>query len=163
VMLSAETAIGRYPVAAVRMLRRVVAATEAEFAVRMSLERLRSAASAPADAVSFAACQLAVRLDARAIVAPLHDVAAVLAIARLRPSAPFVVVAGAGRLLRQLALVRGVAPLDCAEADPDARLARAREWVFASGLAQRADPAVLVFNSHAGQGTADSLRAVRLE
>jgi pyruvate kinase len=162
VMLSAETAVGRFPVGAVRMLRRVIAATEAEYAAGMSLERLRSAAVAPADAVSFAACQLASRLDARAIVAPLHDAAAVLAIARLRPGAPLVVVAGAGRLLRQLALVRGVAPLECSDADPDARLVRARDWLFASGLARHGDPAVLVFGSHPGHGTADSLRTVRL-
>jgi pyruvate kinase len=162
VMLSAETAIGRFPVAAVRMLRRVIAATEAEYAAKMSLERLSSAAGAPADAVSYAACQLAARLDARAIVAPLHEAAAVLAIARLRPSAPLVVVAGAERLLRQLALVRGVAPLAFAAADHDARLGRARDWLLASGLARSGDPAVLVFDSRPGHGTADSLRTVCL-
>ncbi|MDP2330615.1 MAG: pyruvate kinase, partial [Reyranella sp.] len=164
VMLSAETAIGRFPVAAVGILQRVLAAAESEYAGRMGLERLRSASAAPADAVSFAACELAARLDARAIVAPVSDAAAALAIARLRPRAPLVAIVGAEALWRRLAMVRGVAPLLGLEAtDPRACLEQARDWLFARGLAQRGDPAVLVFSADPAHATADSLRTVRLE
>lgn len=164
VMLSAETAVGRYPVPAVRILHRVLAATETEYAGRMALERLRTAPGSPADAVSFAACELAVRLDARAIVAPVREPAAILALARLRPRAPLVALAASERLWRRLAMVRGVAPLLGPEAaDPRAGVARAAEWLFARGLAQRGDAAVLLHCSDPAQGSADSLRTVRLE
>jgi pyruvate kinase len=164
VMLSAETAVGRFPVPAVRILQRVCSATETEYAGRMAFERLRAAPGSPADAVSSAACELAVRLDARAIVVPAREPAAVLAIARLRPRAPLVTIAASERLWRRLAMLRGVAPLLGSGAnEPRASLERARDWLFARGLAQHGDPAVLVFNSAPAHGTADSLRTVRLE
>jgi pyruvate kinase len=164
VMLSAETAVGRFPGAAVRILQRVLSAAEAEYAQRMALERLRSAPSSPEDALSFAACELAARLGARAIVAPARDVAAVLAMARLRPRAPLVTIAGSERLWRTLAMVRGVAPLLCAgAAEPRAWVACARDWLFARGLAQPGDPVVLLYASDPVQRAADSLRTVRLE
>jgi pyruvate kinase len=162
VMLSAETAVGRFPVPAVRILQRVLAATEAEYAGAMALGRLRDSAGAPADAVSFAACELAARLDARAIIAPVHDAAAVLAIARLRPRAPVLALTRSEALWRRLAMVRGVAPLLQTGGDERADLALAREWLSGRGLAQAGDPAVLVFVSEPGRAVADSLRTMSL-
>ncbi len=163
VMLSAETAVGRFPAAAAAMLRRVVSVTEDEYAAAMALERLQSAPASPEHAVAFAACQLAARLEARAIVAPARDLASILAIARLRPRSPLVALAPSERLWRSLAMVRGVAPLLCTEPEPGAWLGRARDWLFARGLAQRGDPAVLLFSSGTAHAAADSLRTARLE
>jgi len=163
VMLSAETAVGRFPAAAAAILRRVLSATEAEFASGMALERLKSAPGSPAEAVSFAACQLAARLDARAIIAPAREIATVLSIARLRPRAPIVILTPCERLWRSLAMVRGVAPLHCAGTEPGAWLERARAWLFSRGLARSGDPAVLLFSADKTQAAADSLRTVRLE
>jgi pyruvate kinase len=164
VMLSAETAVGRFPTAAVRILQRVLSATEAEYAPRIALARLRSAPDSAADAVSFAGCQLAARLGARAILAPVRDAAAVLAIARLRPRAPLVALTADERLWRSLAMVRGAAPLLVPGAAATAAgLAAARDWLFARGLARNGDPAVLVCASDPAQAAADSLRTVRLE
>jgi pyruvate kinase len=155
VMLSAETAVGRHPAAAVRILRRVLAAAEAEHAGRMALERLRSAPGTSADAVAFAACELAARLDARAIIAPVRDPATALALSRLRPRAPLVLTTGSERLWRTLAMVRGAAPLmGCG-------VEAGREWLFARGLAQAGDAAVLIYASDPAQ-PADSLRSLRL-
>jgi pyruvate kinase len=69
VVLSAESAIGRRPASAVRILQGVFAVTEAEYAARMAAENLQTAPSAgPDQAAAFAACQLAERLDAKAII-----------------------------------------------------------------------------------------------
>ncbi len=164
VMLSAETAVGRFPAAAVRILQRVLAATEAEYASGMALERLRSVPGSTDDATSFAGCELAARVEARAIVAPVRDAAAVLALARLRPRAPLVMITGSERLWHSLAMVRGAAPLLCPRAvEPGAWIACARDWLFARGLAQRGDPAVLLYSSDPTHAVPDSLRTVRLE
>jgi pyruvate kinase len=164
VMLSAETAVGRFPVRAVQILQRVLSATEGEYAERIAIDRLRAAPGSPAQAVSFAACQLAAQLDARAIIAPAREAAAVCAIARLRPRAPLVMVVTSEPLWRKLAMVRGVAPLLAPEAGgPEAWLRRARDWLYARGLAQRGDPAVLLHAADPSQSIADSLRTVRLD
>ena len=170
VMLSAETAIGRFPVAAVRVLRRVIAATENEYGDRMALEQMHSRAAGPRDdAMSFAACLLAARLGARAIIVRVRTMTTALAIARFRPQAPLVMVADSARLYRSLALVRGVSPLFSATsgavnegAGPEACLSQAREWLISQGLAQPGDQAVLVFASGTAHDKADTLRTVHL-
>ncbi|MGH8763612.1 MAG: pyruvate kinase [Nitrosospira sp.] len=170
VMLSAETAIGRSPIAAARMLYRVLAATEKEYGERMALEQMHSrTAGPPDDAMSFAACLLAARLGLRAIIVRVHTMAAVLAIARFRPQAPLVMVADSERLYRSLALVRGVSPLFLAaaaaadeEAGPEACLAQASAWLTSQGLAQPGDQAVLVSASGTAHDKADTLRIVHL-
>lgn len=171
VMLSAETAIGRFPVAAVRFLERVLAATEKAYGTRMAHDRMKPADAAELsneaeDALSFAACLLAARLGARAIIVPVRTMAAALVIARFRPQAQLVMVADSVRLYRSLALVRSVLPLlssaPHAGAGPQACLAQAQAWLFSHGLAQAGDQAVLVFASGTGCGRADTLQSVRL-
>ncbi|SCY28315.1 pyruvate kinase [Nitrosospira sp. Nl5] len=171
VMLSAETAIGRFPAAAVRILRRVIAATENEYGERMVLGQMHaSTAGSPDDAVSFAACLLAARLGARAIIIPVRTMTAALAIARFRPQAPLVILADSERLYRSLALVRGVSPLFFAtpalvneETDARAYVAQAGEWLISHELAQPGDQAVLVFAAGAADDKADTLQAVHLD
>ena len=171
VMLSAETAIGDFPVAAVRFLQRVLIATEEVYGARMAQDWMNSAETAsPADdagnALSFAACLLAARLGARAIIAPVQSMEMALSVARFRPHAPLVMVADSVRLYRSLALVRGISPLVVNVrddgADPRACLAQAREWLFAHGLAQENDPAVLLSASGATGDKVDTLQTVRL-
>ena len=170
VMLSAETAIGRFPVAAVRILRRVLAATEKEYGERMALEQMHSRTTGQLDdAMSFAACLLAARLGARAIIVRVRTMTTALAIARFRPQAPLVMVADSARLYRSLALVRGVSPLFSATsgvvnegAGPEACLAQAREWLISQGLAQPGDQAVLVSVSGTAHDKADTLRTIHL-
>lgn len=163
VMLSAETAVGRFPEAAVRVLQRVIAATEDEYASSMATERLRSSSGSSDDAMNFAGCELAARIEARAIIAPVRDTRSVLALARLRPRAPLLMITGSQRSWNSLAMVRGAAPLLRPQAtEPDAWIACARDWLVARGLARRGDPAVLLHSSVPMCPTPDSLRSVRL-
>ncbi len=147
VMLSAESAIGRHPSLAARMLKRVIAATDER-------ARLAAAPLAGGEPIAFAACQLAERLDARAIVLRAREFREVAALARFRPRAPLLALAATERLARSLAVVSGVAPLHAGA--PGAR--HARDWLRASSLAQPGDAAVLV----RPLGALGALRAVRL-
>jgi pyruvate kinase len=158
VMLSAESAIGRYPVDAVGVLRRVIAATLAEHAAPMAHARLRaSAAVAPDEAVAFAACQLAERVDACAIIAEVQHVSQVAALARFRPRAPIVVLARSSSACEALTLIAGVAPVLASTASE----AVAQDWLYGHSLGRPGAQAVLVSASGAG-GVADTLRVVRL-
>ena len=169
VMLSAETAIGRFPIAVVRFLARVLASTEKGYSLRMADDRMRATATAssPDNALSFAACQLAARLGARAIIVPAHTMATALAIARFRPQAPLVVVASSMRLYRSLALVRGVSPLlaiasGSGGTELQACVVQAREWLLSHGLAKPDDQVVLVFASGSACEQPDTLRTIHL-
>lgn len=165
VMLSAETAVGRFPVAAVEILQRVLAATETECAARLALDRLQASESGLVDnPISFVACQLAARLNAKAIVAPVSDMETALGIARFRPKAPLVVVADSEDLCRRLAAVWGVSPLlPVAGFEPEGCLILASRWLRARQLAHPGDPVVVLSTSASCRGKADTLQVIRLQ
>lgn len=169
VMLSAETAIGRFPIAVVRFLARVLTSTEKGYSLRMADDRMRATAmaSSPNNALSFVACQLAARLSARAIIVPTDTIAAALGIARFRPQAPLVVLTSSMGLYRSLALVRGVSPLltiasGAGGTGLQACVVQAREWLISHELAKPDDQVVLVFASGSACEQPDTLRTIRL-
>jgi pyruvate kinase len=164
VMLSAESAVGRNPVAAVRILQRVIAATQAEFAAKMAQTRLDASVVVSADeALGFAGCQLAERLNARAIIAHVRNLRQAAAIARFRPRAPIVALTDSPSVCRSLTLVAGVSPLCVpSQADVQARIARARDWLYIHALARPGEQAVALSASAGAETTADTLQVVRL-
>lgn len=164
VMLSAESAIGRNPVAAVQILRRVIVATQAEYAATIAQARLAAGAAVSADeALAFAACQLAERLNARAIIVQVQNLRQAAAIARFRPRALIVALTDSSSVCGSLTLVAGVSPLCVpSQADVQARVARARDWLYLHALARPGEQAVALSASAGVETTADTLQVVRL-
>lgn len=160
VMLSAESAIGRNPVATVNMLRRVIAATNAEYAAPMAKARLRASGAVAVDeAIGFSACQLAEKIDARAIVVHVQSLSQAAAIARFRPRAPIVALTDSASVHLSLTLVSGVSPL---YVNAQTRIARAQDWLYAHTPA-RPGERVVVLSAFAGaEETVDTLQIVRL-
>jgi pyruvate kinase len=179
VMLSAETAIGQFPAAAVRVLHRVIAATEARHNRSGKLEdaagydkhglnemqSVRISGSKQAN-LGFSACELAVRMGARAVVVFVQSLAAALEVAHFRPQVPVVAITGSATLYRSLALAHAIAPLLCAEcnatAEPRSLITKARAWLLAQGLARPGDEVVLLMGSQMIDGKLDTLQIVQL-
>lgn len=115
VMLSAETAIGEYPVEAVETMDRIARAVEPSLGYR---HQLPGAAEEPTvgRAMSNAACDLAEALGAAAILVPTFTGRTASAVARLRPHRPIVALTHVQPSLRHLAIEWGVTPLEIAEA-----------------------------------------------
>ncbi|MFP3868707.1 MAG: pyruvate kinase [Desulfobacteraceae bacterium] len=116
VMLSEETAIGRYPEEAVRFLDKLARAAEASFPYK---EWLQARAPEPRatieDAISFAACALANDLEAAAIITSTNSGATARLISRFRPRTPLIGVSSRKATWRQLSLTWGVFPLETSE------------------------------------------------
>jgi pyruvate kinase len=114
VMLSAETAIGEYPVAAVETMAMIARAVEPSLAYR---HQLPAAADSPTvgRAMSNAACDLAEALGAKAILVPTFTGRTASAVARLRPQRPIVALTHVAGSLRHMALEWGVTPLQIPE------------------------------------------------
>ncbi len=109
VMLSAETAVGDYPVGAVCMMARIAVAAEPAFErpPRTGSGRSRDVSGA----VSAAVVTLAENLDVAAIVTATRSGATARAVAGLRPHVPVVAVTTELETARRLSLVWGVTPL----------------------------------------------------
>ena len=107
IMLSAETATGRYPVETVEMMARI--AERAEQAMpAASLTRSRPEAYGFSEAVAEAACQAAGLLHAKAIVAFTQSGFTARLISQDRPDVPIVALTPFSEVQRRLGLFWGV-------------------------------------------------------
>ena len=130
VMLSDETAVGKYPAEATKMLDRIARSAERTFSSQPS-SLTESANGDTAEAIGRAACMLADYVGAKAIVAPTQTGSTAKRVAMYRPKQPIIALCTQGRTARQMRIYRGVIPLVI-------RQARTTDWLFA-----RADQAAL--------------------
>jgi pyruvate kinase len=120
-MLSAETAVGHDPVAAVTAMSRIAERAEREFdfySWGRGLGRQMTGVSGPApspqrivSAITAAAWQAAVDADATAIICATRTGQTAKSISRFRPTAPLLAVTPSGRTARQLSVAWGVRPI----------------------------------------------------
>lgn len=116
VMLSAESASGRYPIEAVRMMSRIVSHTENDSRYRASIDASRCAPpSKVSDAIGFAMRHVTSLLQAAATVAYTSSGYSALRMARERPSARIIGMTPRLSVARRLSLVWGVHAVLCPE------------------------------------------------
>lgn len=111
-MLSEETAIGSYPVEAVRMMCRIARRAEREHLEALGdFERFPDLEESVAAAIGEAACQLASKLGAAAIITSTRSGSTARLASRFRPETPIIAATPSDRVYRKLALLWGVIPL----------------------------------------------------
>ena len=116
VMLSGETAVGRYPVESVAFMDRIARAVEPSLGYRHELDPNPDEPYATVgEAMSNAACDIAEALDAAAILVPTYSGRTASAVARHRPRRPVVAVTHKRHAAQQLALEWGVIPMEIEE------------------------------------------------
>ncbi|MCL6611372.1 MAG: pyruvate kinase [Peptococcaceae bacterium] len=110
IMLSGETAAGKYPVEAVQTMARI--ARKAESSLKYEeMRRQRSTACTVTDAISHATCTIAEDLGATAIITSTETGYTSKMVSKYRPMAPVVAVTPEEKVLRKMALIWGVQPL----------------------------------------------------
>ena len=108
VMLSAETAVGEYPVEAVAIMDRIARRVQDDPLYFASLQtKLLEHEHTDPDAISAAACQVAATVGAAAIVSYTTSGATALRAARERPGVPILVLTSSHATARRLALLWG--------------------------------------------------------
>ncbi len=110
VMLSGETAVGKYPVKTVQMMNSIIISTEKQinyFHERFSELSVKSTA----DSVSHAVFQATVDVRAEAIVTMTHSGSTARMVSKYRPPVPIYALTPFQNIQRQLNLVWGVRPL----------------------------------------------------
>lgn len=117
-MLSAETAIGAYPVRAVETMVRIAARAEREIDYGTLLEeRGRWEHRSAADAIGYSACKMAADMGARAIVTITRSGYTAALIARYRPAAEILAVSPDEMIIDRMSLVWGVSGMVSPMAD----------------------------------------------
>ena len=108
IMLSGETAAGKYPVEAVKTMATI--AKRAEETMRNRRDKINKSKNVT-DAISYATCTTAMDLEARAILSSTASGHTARMVSKFRPDCPIVATTSNESVRRQLALTWGVLPL----------------------------------------------------
>lgn len=155
VMLSGETAAGKYPVAAVDAMRRIAGETEAWLS-KQPLGEIRARALIEcADAAAILArsmAQLATEGNARAIVA-WTDARSLRFISQTNVRVPIFAFGDSGAELRALSLLRGVHAVQMRHPEDSRDFVRATENLLRTRGVVRTGDRIVVATGFAGHGT----------
>jgi pyruvate kinase len=146
VMLSAESAAGKYPVEAVTTMNRIAEEVENDPIYRSIIQSQRAEPEATgADAIAAAARQIAETLDLAAVVCWTSSGATGLRVARERPKPLIVAISPQVATGRKLSLVWGVHCIVAEDAhDQDDMVARACRLAFKDGFAKPGQRVIVV-------------------
>lgn len=113
VMLSGETAGGRYPVGSVKMMHKILMRTEENLSEWQRTPKIFFNCGEIADAVSRAARDISETVCATAILSLTRSGATARMVSKYRPDCPIIAMTPSFSTWRELALVWGVYPLIC--------------------------------------------------
>lgn len=162
VMLSGETAAGKYPVEAVETMARIAERSEAalHYEELLGKKRVVGPQRTVTDAISYATCSTAQDLGAAAIITSTESGYTAKMVSKYRPRAPIIAVTPHARVLRRLALVWGVQPLLVKfTTGTDEMISSALEVSLAAGFIKGGDLVVITAGVPVGvHGTTNLLR-----
>ncbi len=165
VMLSEETAVGRFPAQTVQVMDRILRTAETRLVPRdlLPVERHQGKVTIPA-AISHAVTAVAQDLKAAAIVTPTQTGATARMVARYRPNVPIIAITPMLSTVRQLALVWGVhaVHIEREYESTDELLQKCKQLSLATGIVQRGDLVVIAAGLPPGAPRTTNLIKVEL-
>jgi pyruvate kinase len=164
-MLSGETAIGTYPVAAVTMMNKIMFETEKSLVDRPSRMSAHHASSGweISDAVIFGSAQIAKRIGARMVVIASGGSSTALMKSKQRDFIPTLCVTDRLDSFRRMSLFWGVTPIMCPTPIEETRLQGfINEWAREHTDLRIGDPYIVVTDSEVLPGIHDCVLVAKL-
>jgi pyruvate kinase len=160
VMLSGETARGRYPVLAVRTMSELAQSAEASLADYGYLQQIRPHPTAVVtEAISQAAITMARHLRAGAILTLTESGFTSRSISKYRPDCPILAVTRSPQVVRRLAMNWGVtATLYEGDAADDRKIAFGLRWARERGFVAAGDLVVCTAGTTSATGSTNMIR-----
>ncbi len=161
IMLSGESAAGKYPVRAVETMDRIAVRVEESFPFTQYMKKhADSRAKTVTDGISYAVCEVSGNLGASAILTATASGHTARMISKYRPKAPIIAVTPRTKVMRKMALVWGVEPLLVRDIHgTDEMIAATVEVSLASGLIKAGDLVVITAGVPVGvHGTTNMMK-----
>ncbi len=144
VMLSGETAVGKYPVQAVEMMARIAREAEGNVQFHRSWPQTEDGRVSITDAIGSSTCEIARELNARVILTATSSGFTARTISRHRPHTPIFAVTWNEETHRRLALVWGVqSAVVPAAPNTEIMMASSIEAALDQGVVQKGDCVVI--------------------
>lgn len=161
-MLSGETAIGKYPVKAVEMMVRIIREAEESDSEKPHLLRRREdLTDSFARAVAFASVAASTEVRSKAIVVFTQTGDTALMLSKLRPKPPVVAFTSQEKAMTRLTLIWGVKPyrIDFG-GHTDEMICRGEAALLDAGLADWGDKVVIVSGTRVGMRGATNMMKI---
>ncbi len=164
IMLSGETAIGKYPVEAVKTMARIAERTEREINYVKRLENMEfDSRMDVSNAISHATCTTAHDLRAAAVIALTYSGGTALQLSRFRPQCPIIAPTLSVKARRQLNLSWGIVPIMSEARDnTDELFDHAVECAQTTGLVKDGDLVVITGGAPMGISGTTNIMKVHL-
>ena len=145
VMLSGETAVGRYPIRTTETMARIAAIAERSLPYEeWARHAMLKPPLTPTDAISRATCEIALDLDARAIITSTTSGYTARMVAKHRPATHILAVTPNPAVCQRLAMVWGVCPAVVPEfATTDEMIVRSVAAAQEMGLVTQGDTVII--------------------
>ncbi|XP_014680716.1 PREDICTED: pyruvate kinase PKM-like isoform X2 [Priapulus caudatus] len=170
VMLSGETAKGKYPLEAVKIMHEICKEAEAAVFQKQLFEELRELTPVPTDpahTIAIATVEASLKAQAAAIICITTTGRSAYLISQYRPRCPILTITRSGQVARQSHLYRGVFPLHYTKdrdpdwaTDVDNRVKRCIEMGKMRGFIQESDPVMVVTGWRKGAGFTNTMRII---
>ena len=159
VMLSGETANGKYPIEALTAMCEIVEEAESSIHYWRQFQKQRVVpASNINDAITHTCCLTAKDLDAKAILAATNSGRTARNICRFRPACPVAALTMHEKVRRQLAISWGVVPFLTGEVNSTDRIfSLSAEVALKEGLVQKGDTVVITAGVPLGKSGSTNL------
>lgn len=162
IMLSGETAVGKYPIETVLCMNRIAKEAEADFDYRQFFDRHSERDYHDlASAIALASVKTAYSANAKAIFAFTHTGRTARFVSRLRPEMPIIAVTSSEKVYHQLASNWGVVPVlspECANAKQ--AFAAASHHALSKGIISFGDVVVVMAGTPFGKKGSTNMMVV---
>lgn len=163
VMLSGETAAGKYPVEAVQTMERIASAAAESAQFKSQTWEWHGDQMTMTDAIGSATCRIAKQLNARVIITATSSGYSARMIARHRPLIPIFAVTNSEQTLRRLALVWGIeSALVDDTTSTDVMITQSIDAAVYAGVAHHGDVVVITAGAPTGISGRTNMIQVRV-
>lgn len=143
-MLSGETAAGKYPVESVETMSRIIAKAEEQLKLWQRPFTVPSVPKSVPDAVSMAAVEIAAKTGAKAILSLTRSGITARMVSKYRPDCPIIATTPSEKTQKELSLSWGVIPIfKCSEGSEDQAIEGAVGEAIKKGLLSEGDMVVI--------------------
>ena len=164
-MLSAETAAGKYPIESVKIMDRIIRGVEGDSSYRESLNNKKvSLEETTSDAISSAASNVIKTVSAKAIFTYTRSGTTAKRASRERPSVPIIGLSPDRLIARQLALIWGVHTIHALEPKSfSGMIENACQLAKKEGIVKKGDSVVITAGAPIGvSGSTNNLRIAKI-
>ena len=166
IMLSGESAQGKYPVEAVKMMNQIAISTEVHLSTKIKDYRSKYINRGISAAVAYSAVQTAHNVNAKCILASSMSGFTTRIVSKFKPDAQIIGLSPDDAIVRQMQIYWGVRPFKSHKAETTKDLLdEATDIVLDAGLAEKDDILVLTGGgpaNHRGKGVTNMLKVVKI-